>query len=63
MSLLRGSLRAWVMASTGPADAGLWNRAGHQAVDRWHGPPGSDVGARQPIRSARETMIPSGPRT
>ena len=33
---------------------GLWSRAGHQAADHSHGRPGCDIGARQPIRSARE---------
>jgi len=54
---------SWSFASAWSAGAGLWSRAGHQAADHRHGPAGCDVGARQPIRSARETMIPSGPRT
>ena len=36
----------------------LWSRAG----DRRDGPRAATL-ARQPIRSARDTMIPSGPRT
>ena len=42
---------------------GLMTRAGHQAADHWHGPTGCESGGGQPIRSAKETMIPSGPRT
>ena len=53
---------AGLVHPAGPA-AGLWSRATHHAADTRHRPQELRRRACQPIRSARETMIPSGPRT
>ncbi len=49
--------------SAWPARAGFCGRARHQAADSGMAPRELRCRACQPIRSAKETMIPSGPRT